>query len=85
MTRLDTRQDYLAHVRAAEEMRADARAHRAIADSLAPIPAVYGQAAVDYAAGQAERYRIIANFSDWQAEQQEEYADDLRAQLVGEA
>ena len=79
------RQGYLDHTRYAENLRSSARAYRRLAEAFAPDEVRYGPAAADVAAGMAERFRMtLATFLDYQADQMQAIADDLRAHLDGE-
>ena len=69
------RQQYLACVRAAEAMRADARRFRDLEEDLTADEAVYGSRAKDYRAGVLARIELVAGWCEAEAARMDEYAD----------
>jgi hypothetical protein len=65
--------------RAAKAMRDDAAGWRKIAADAAADPSIYGTRGETYAAGIAARYLLLAEFAEYEADQQQGYADSYWA------
>lgn len=78
------RRGYLDAQRAAQAMRLDAMGWRAIAAETKAVEG-YGSRATEYAEGVAARYLLLAEFAEFEAGRQDEYAAAYRAHLDGTA